>query len=334
MRPRILNAEPFGFSGEARQVLLGLGEVVDQPLSQSRLVSLIPEFDVLWVRLGLEVNRAVLQAGDRLKVVVSPTTGVDHLDLPAAEERGIRVLCLKDEREFLETISATAEHTWGLLLALVRRVPWAFDNVRAGGWARDGYRGMQLKGKRLGIIGLGRLGRRVAMYGVAFGMKVYAFDREADARAEGVQMCGSLDEVLSSSDVLSVHIPLEENSRRLLDRSRLSLLPPGAVVVNTSRGEIIDEEALVELLQEGQLAGVAVDVLSGERDVTKRRESRLLEYARMSDRVLVTPHLGGATYEAMAQSELYMAHALVRIWTEETQGLSQDPRTTATGPGT
>lgn len=307
---RILNAEPEGYSEEARAILTQIGELVEEPVPQQRLSERIRGFDVLIVRLGLRVTRDVLEAADRLQVIVTATTGLDHIDLKAAAEQGVTILSLQGETEFLRTISATAEHTWALLLALIRRVPWAFKSVCQGEWDRDRFRGWELAGRQLGILGLGRIGEKVARYGLAFGMKVGAYDPYRREWVKGIKRFKTIDSLLRWSEVLSVHLPLTDETRGLLNKERLALLPQGAIIVNTSRGAVIDEEALVTLLETKHLSGAAVDVVIDEQIPEQRMRSPLLCYAKEHDNLLITPHLGGATWESMRRTEVYMAKKL------------------------
>lgn len=271
------------------------------------------EAQVLIVRLGLRVTREVMDAAPHLRAIVTATTGLDHVDLRAASERGIAVLSLQGESAFLRTVTATAEHTWALLLAVVRHIPAAFASVRHGEWDRDRFRGRDLRGRHLGILGLGRIGERVASYGRAFAMPVGAHDPRRSGWLPDVLRFDTLDALLRWSDVLSVHVPLDGQTRGLLGEPHLRLLPRGAIVVNTSRGEIVDEAALASLLASGHLAAAAVDVLAAEQIAEQRQRSPLLAYARSHDNLLVTPHLGGATLDAMARTEVFMAEKLKRF---------------------
>jgi D-3-phosphoglycerate dehydrogenase len=307
---RILNAEPENYSPEARRILTSIGELVERRLSQAELSKWVSDFDVLIVRLGLVVDKEVIEAGHRLRAIVTATTGLDHIDVESAKARGIAVLSLQGETDFLRGIPATAEHTWGLLLALVRRIPQAFESVRAGEWNRDAFRGHDLEGKRLGIVGLGRIGEKVAHYGIAFGMKVFAYDPYRKCWPDTVSRCISLHDLLRCSEVLSLHVPLNQETQGMIGKIELSLLPRGAVLVNTSRGAVLDEEALVEALEKGHLGGAAVDVIEAEFDVTRRQRSPLLEYARQHSNLIITPHIGGATVESMAKTEVFMAKKL------------------------
>jgi D-3-phosphoglycerate dehydrogenase len=310
---RILNAEPLDYSPAARAVLQGLGEVTEKALDRSALLAEIPHYDVLIVRLAHQVDREVLDAGRRLRAVVSATTGRDHIDLDHAAARGIAVLTLTGETAFMDTITASAEHTWALLLALTRRIPGACAAVRAGEWERDHFRGHDLSDRRLGIVGLGRVGRKVAAYARAFGMTVAAHDPSPAAAAPDVARRESLDALLRESDVLSLHVPLDRSTTRMIGARELGLLPAGALLVNTARGEVVDEEALVAALEGGRLAGAAVDVLCHEREPERRAASPLLAYARRRDNLLVTPHIAGATWESMHRTELFMATKLRRF---------------------
>ncbi|MGH7775158.1 MAG: NAD(P)-dependent oxidoreductase [Candidatus Binatia bacterium] len=309
---RILNAEPDNYNPEAKQILTSMGELVQKHLSQAELEQWISGFDVLIVRLGLEVNREVMDSGDRLRAIVTPTTGLDHIDVAYAQRRAISVLSLKGETDFLRSIPATAEHAWALLLALVRRIPQAFASVCQGEWNRDAFKGHDLSGKRLGVVGLGRIGEKVACYGIAFGMSVAAFSPHRHEWPRDLQHCATLEDLLRGSDVLSLHLPLESETRHMIGARELATLPPRAVLINTSRGEILDEGALLKALRQGHLAGAALDVLEGERDGARRFHHPLLAYAAQHSNLLITPHIGGATVESMARTEIFMAQKLQR----------------------
>ncbi|MCZ7574934.1 MAG: hypothetical protein M5U01_40805 [Ardenticatenaceae bacterium] len=304
---RILNVEPLNYSDEARFILQSLGQLDERYLTKAELLTCLPDYDVLIVRLGFQLDRTIIDSGLRLKAIVTATTGLDHIDVTYAEQRGIKVLSLRGETEFLYSIPATAEHTWALLLAMVRRIPQAYASVIAGAWDRDAFRGHDLRGKRLGIVGLGRIGEKVACYGLAFGMIVAAYDPYRSDWPTGVKQCLTLPELLERSDVLSLHVPLNAETERLIGRRELARLPAGAWLINTSRGGVLDEAALVDALQGGRLSGAALDVIGGEHQSLLRP---LLEYARQHDNLLITPHIGGATVESMAQTEIYMARKL------------------------
>lgn len=311
---RILLAEAEGFSPAAAARLRELGHLTAADLDQAELLGAVAGADVLFVRLRNRVDREVLAAAPFLRAVVSPTTGLDHLDLAAMEERGIAVLSLRGETEFLRNVTATAEHTWALLLALVRRLPGAAEAGRSGHWDRDRFRGRELAGKTLGIVGLGRLGAMVARYGVAFGMRVVAYDPFVDPwpGSDGPERMPLLSALLAASDVVTLHVPLNDATRGMIGSAELAAMRPGAVLVNTSRGSVVDEAALVEAVRSGRLAGAALDVVEGETGPGGPAASPAVRFAASDDRILVTPHIGGATLESMENTEIFMADKLAR----------------------
>jgi D-3-phosphoglycerate dehydrogenase / 2-oxoglutarate reductase len=276
--------------------LAAIGEVVTLAADQAVLQERIGEFDAYLASLHVRADRAVLSSAPHLRVIATPSTGTDHIDLAAAREHGIAVLSLKDDTQFLNQITATAELAWALLLATVRRLPWAFEAARRGRWARDEFRGQQLSGKTLGILGYGRLGRIVASYAAAFRMPVLACDRKAVPPSPGVREV-TFDTLLRESDVISIHIHLDENNQKLINRQALAKMKPGSVLINTSRGAILDEPALLEALRRGPLAAAGVDVIDGEW-AEHLENHPLIQYSREHDNLVITPHIGGVTHQS------------------------------------
>jgi D-3-phosphoglycerate dehydrogenase len=272
-----------------------------------RLLQAVPEFEVvaiagsperlpqeLWrahaliVRSDTQVTEREIAEASRLSVVGRAGTGVDNIDVPAATRRGIAVL----NAPGANTVSAS-EHAIALLFALVRRIPWAASSMKEGRWDRKRYAGTELFAKRLGVVGLGRVGLRVASTARTLGMDVTAHDPylpEKRARESNITLV-PLDELLASVDVVSLHLPLTEKTHQLINRERLALMKPGAVLINTARGGLIDDGALLEAIDRGGLAGAALDVFDPE---PLPADSPL----RASDRILLTPHLAASTSEA------------------------------------
>jgi D-3-phosphoglycerate dehydrogenase len=313
---RILNAEALNFNADARAVLQTVGELTEAQLDRGGLIRSIPGYHVLITRLGHQIDAEVMNAALGLRVIVTAATGLDHIDLNEAKSKGIEVLSLRGEHEFLAGVSATAEHTWALLLALVRKVPAAFDHIRRGDWQRDQFVGRTLANRKLGVVGYGRLGRMVASYGRAFGMEVLVTDVAAANDLEPQLRRCSLDELLAGSDIVTLHVPLEERTRNLIGPDELAKLVRGSFLVNTSRGEIVNSIALLDALESGQLAGAALDVLADERPGKGTMSSHpLVRYAKTHSNLLITPHIGGATADSMRQTEVFMAEKL-RRWAQ------------------
>jgi D-3-phosphoglycerate dehydrogenase len=310
---RILLAEKSSFSTRGMEALSGIAPTDALDLTQDELRDAVKDYDILVVRLGLHVDKSVLVAGKRIRAVGTPTTGLDHIDVEAARERNVAVLSLKGERAFLDEVYATAEHTFALLLSLIRQIPAAFQAVKDYTWRRDLYRGTELYGKVLGIVGFGRLGSMIYRYGLAFGMKVLVYDPYLRTLPDDVLECASLADLLASSDVISLHVPLNADTEGMFSDEQFALLRPGSVLVNTSRGAIIDEAALLRALRSKSLAGAALDVLCDEHLLEGDKANPLIEYARNNTNLIITPHIGGATQESVEKADLFLANKIVQF---------------------
>ena len=307
---RILNVEPNGYSESAKLELEQLGNVDYLCLDRRHLLDRISDYEILIVRLSHQIDMEIMDAASTLKVIVSATTGLDHIDLTHATAKGIDILSLQDEKGFLKNVSASAEHTWALLLAISRRLPFAFESVKRDKWNRDAYKGHDLDGSKLGIVGYGRIGKKVANYGLAFNMSVSAFDPFIDNCGEHVNKMESLHQLLKHSDVISLHTPLNEDTRCMIGSTELNMMNRNAVLINTSRGEIIDEDALISALESKKIAGAAIAVLSNERSIINGEQNPLVRYSKNNENLILTPHIAGATYESMAKTELFMVNKL------------------------
>jgi D-3-phosphoglycerate dehydrogenase len=254
-----------------------------------RLKAELAEARALLVRNQVRVDADLLRAAPRLEVLGRVGVGMDNVDVETASERGV-VICYAPD----ENAVSVAEHVFALMLGLARRIPSADRSVRAGRWERREHTGFELFGKTIGILGLGKIGYRVALRARAFGMSVRAYDpylstHHLNVTESGAQL-GSLEEVLQHADVVSVHLPLTDETRGLLGAKGLTAMKPGSVLINTSRGGIIDEAALYEALASGHLGGAALDV----RETEPPGDSPLHGLAN----VLFTPHVAAWTREA------------------------------------
>ncbi len=296
---RIFNLADLSACPDVLASLAELGEVVSLPASAppADILRELARCDLYFASLELRLTRELLEAAPRLRLIVSPSTGLDHIDLAAAAELGKQVVSLKGETAFLDTVTATAEQAWGLLLAAVRKIPAAHAAATGGHWGRDAFRGHQLSGKTLGILGYGRLGKMVATYGQAFRMRVLACERNAtEPLAPGVERV-DFPGLLARADVVSIHIHLTEENRHLFDAAAFARMKPGAVLINTSRGAILDEAALLEALRSKRLLAAGLDVIDGEWDA-ELRDHPLIRYAREHDNLVLSPHVGGVTFES------------------------------------
>jgi D-3-phosphoglycerate dehydrogenase len=271
-------------------------------LAAEDLIAAIPGYAALVVRSETKVTRAVIEAGTNLQVIGRAGVGVDNIDVDAATERGVVVV----NAPAGNTI-AVAEHTIGLLLALARSIPQAYGSLRRGEWQRSKYMGTEVRGKLLGIVGLGRIGREVARRAQAFDMRVAAYDPYVGAdhaRKLGVELL-ELPALLRAADFVSIHTPSTAQTSGLLGAAELALLKPTAYVLNCARGGIIDEAALQAALESGQIAGAALDVYAKEPP----GDLPLLQL----DNVVATPHLAASTREAQVNVALEVAEQVIAV---------------------
>ncbi len=298
-RPKVVVAEPIAEAGLAA---LAEGCEVDLAVGASRaeLAERLADAAGLVVRSGTKVDGDLLAAAPELKVVGRAGIGVDNIDVVAATEAGVLVVNAPEAN----TISA-AEHTLALLLAQARRVAEADRSVRAGEWERGRFQGVELHDKTLGVIGLGRIGTLVAERARAFGMRVVAYDpyvAEDRIRQLGAESAAELAGLLAEADFLTIHLPLTRDTERLLGPGEFAQMKDGVRIVNTSRGGIVDEEALAAAVRSGKVAGAALDVFAEE----PLPDSPLREFGQ----VVLTPHLGASTREAQDKAGVAVARAV------------------------
>jgi len=217
------------------------------------------------------------------------------VDAAVLAERGIPLLTLRGQRQVLQNLTPAAEHSWLLLMACARRLRAAIQDVVAGEWDRNKYPGIMLRGRILGIIGCGRIGQWMSRYATAFGMRCLGFDPFVDPWPENIER-RDLASLLAGADFITLHVPLEEGTQQLLKAKEFQMIRPGAIFVNTSRGAVIDESALLTALLEGRIAAAGLDVLAAEPDV---KDDPLIEYAKTHDNLLITPHIGGFSPDAV-----------------------------------
>ena len=307
MRPNILVAECSGFPTKAAESLQACARLVLKDLDRRGLLASVPEADILWVRLRHQIDSEVMKTAPNLRAIATPTTGLNHIDLAEARRRNIRVISLQGETQFLRNVYATAEHTLALILGLMRRLPPAHDHVLKGNWNRDSFIGYELHGKTAGLIGYGRVGQMVASYLRPLGMRVVVADKPNTRKStsRGVELV-SLRYLLGTSDVISLHVSLNETTYRLFGTREFALMKPSSWFINTARGELVDESALLHALSHGRIQGAALDVLCDEHSWDMTQNS-LIQYARHHENLLITPHIAGCTHESRDKTECFLA---------------------------
>ena len=293
---------------EGLEVLSGLGEVVYQTdlWKSDNLITAIANADALIVRNQTRVTRELLAVAPKVKVVGRLGVGLDNIDLEACKDSGVVVVYARNANAV-----SVAEYVFASMLSFSRQLEAATLDVKNGNWSRKQFTLSELYGKTLGLLGVGEIGTRLAVRAKAFGMNIIGFDPflppyELACTDFGVRMSG-LEEVLSQSDYISLHLPLTKNTRNLINKKTLELIKPNAIIINTSRGGIVNEDDLFEALKNKQIAGAALDVLSKEPP----SGSPLLEL----DNIILSPHIAGLTEEAQVRTSVLVASEVLKVLT-------------------
>lgn len=309
MRTGIL--EPDDFSTAALDRLAEIGGVA--LYDGGPLDAFLSEVEILFVRLRRRIDGSFLASAPHLRYLVSPTTGHTHLDLTALQVRGIRLVSLAGETQFLDGIRATPEHTLGLIIALLRRYRLAFLHDGNSDWDRDRRRGDEIAGTAIGLIGFGRVGRILARYLSAMDAQIHWHDPHADGSGATGHRHASLHSLIEASKVVVLCASHRPGTPPVLGRSEIEALA-GRYLVNTARGELIDEPALLDAIEAGRLAGVAVDVIADEQG--EPALARWLAATRQHE-VIVTPHVAGATRRSMRLTEDFVTEKLFALLAED-----------------
>ncbi|MBI1978206.1 MAG: phosphoglycerate dehydrogenase [Candidatus Omnitrophica bacterium] len=298
---KVLISDPLGDGGLA--ILKRESQItvdVRTGLKPEELKKVIGDYDAIVVRSGTHLTKDLIQAAKRLRVIGRAGVGVDNVDLDSATKQGIIVMNTPEGN----TIS-TCEHTMSLLMAMARNIPQACGHVKSGEWKRSKFTGTELNGKVLGIIGFGRIGREVAVRANAFGMRVLTHDPFISKEATqplGVEFV-DFETLLKAADFITLHVPMTETTKNMLDQKAFKLMKQGVYIVNCARGGLVDERALQEAVKSGKVRGAALDVFEQEPP----GKNPLLEL----DQVVATPHLGAATQEAQENVGIAVAHQVV-----------------------
>ncbi len=304
------------YSKEAVRVYARLGAVYFlHALSPSKRKQVMQEINILVVRLSRNITAVFMDSMPRLRIIATSTTGLNHIDVGTAETRGIRIISLRGHADFLKNIPSTAEEAMGLILALLRNIPWAFDDVKRGRWRNNYWTGHELKGKTLAILGMGRLGKLMAQFARAFQMNLIGVDPYVSAAVMhrlGVRKV-SLTEAFRKGDIVSLHVSFSEKTARMISRNHFRMMKRDAIFINTARAELIESGALHDALRKKWIAGAAVDVLDEEQsDGGHLKRDPLVRYAKTHKNLIIVPHMAGTTFEAMETTQRFIAELVRR----------------------
>jgi len=293
---KILVSDPIAPQGI--EILKNAGfEVVEKTgLSPEELTKIIPDFDGIIVRSATKVKKEVIDAAEKLKVIGRAGIGLDNIDQEAAKSKGIKIVNTPTA-----TSISVAELALGMMFAAARRIPQASVSTKAGKWEKKQFKGFELYGKKLGIIGIGRIGTEVAKRAKALGMEVMAYD--PNVKSHEYAECVDLNTLLKNSDYITLHIPRTKETEHILDKAAFEKMKDGVVIINCARGGVVDEEALYEAIKSGKVRIAGVDVYESE----PAKENKLFEL----EQVIATPHIGAQTKEGQTRAGIQIAE-LVR----------------------
>ncbi len=283
----------------------GIQTVVKNNLTEEELLEIVPDMDAVVIRSKTHITAKIIEKADKLKVIGRAGVGLDNVDIPAATKKGIAVMNTPGGNAV-----STAEHTFSMIMALVRNIPQANASMKQEKWEKKKFIGRELRGKILGVIGLGRVGKNVALRAKAFGMKVYVYD--AYISREATEKMGftyaEFEDIIKEADIITVHTPLTPETKGLIGKEEFKYMKKGVYIINCARGGIIDEEALLDALDSGKVAGAALDVFTKEPP----KDWTLVKHPK----VIATPHLGASTKEAQIIVAIQIAEQIVKALKE------------------
>ncbi len=307
---KILIVENKDFSKKALQILESIEgvEIVSKDLNKEELKKYAKDnVDVIWIRLKNYIDKEILE-NTKIKYIVTATTGLNCIDLEYTKKKKIKILSLKGEERFLQSVRATPEFTITCMLALLRNIKNASNAVDDYSWDRDYFKGNEIYGKTVGIIGYGRIGKIVARYLKCFGANILVCEKKEKRIPTYIEKV-TLEDIFKRSDIVTLHVNYEEENINMINRKLFNLIDKPIYFVNTARGELVNERDLIQAIKEDKVIKAAVDVLNHEAR-KEIRKNKLLKFAANSNRVLITPHLGGCTRESMEKTEVFMANKL------------------------
>lgn len=297
----ILVCDPI--AKEAIKRLQNAGFIVDEKIGMAKeeLIQTIPDYEIVIVRSATKITREVLENAPKLKVVFRGGVGLDNIDQEVAKEKGIKVLNTPGASSI-----SVAELAIGFMFSLARRIPLANMSTKQGKWEKKLFKGSELFGKTLGLLGAGRIGCEVAKRAVALGMNVIAYDPYVKkSNVDGMELV-EFDRVIRESDYISLHMPLTDKTKHLLNKEQFEMMKDGVRIIQCARGGIIDEDALYDAIKEGKVIGVGIDVYENE----PAKENRLFEL----DEVIATPHIGASTIEGQLRVGMEIADRLIEMF--------------------
>jgi D-3-phosphoglycerate dehydrogenase / 2-oxoglutarate reductase len=317
-QPKILVITPVKHIAGVPEILENIGYItyMDDP-TLSEVIKIASEYDAVFTNPNKSlvfIGRNLIDAAKNLKVICTASTGTNHIDKSYAKEKNIPILALTEEREVIKRITSTAEHAFALTMASLRNVIKSHNKTMKGEWDYTKYIGRQMNYLTVGVIGYGRLGSLYSRYCRAFDSRVLVYDPYKKVNDNDLEQVNNLNFLLEESDVIAIHVHVTNETRGMLNVACFEKMKNDVLIINTSRGEILNELDLVAFLKKTPGAKIATDVLANE--IRNRLDSPLLKYAQQSDQVVITQHIGGMTREAQEIAYRHAAHRLNKFFAD------------------
>jgi D-3-phosphoglycerate dehydrogenase / 2-oxoglutarate reductase len=300
--------EPNLFSKRAISSLGKVGIVTTYSGEKTDINDFISDKNIIFVRLNFLWNKHLLKNAKNLEYLCSPTTGENHIDKEYVKSRGIKLITLKNESHFLATIRATPEHTFGLVLALLRNYKFLLSDNKKSFEEREFFRGNEIYKKRIGLIGYGRVGKILKKYFTAFGANIGFYDIKSTNHINSIKKFESIEELILNSNIIILCASYFASNDKMIDVNLLKLMK-NKYFINTARGELVDEDIILDLIQINHFKGLAIDVFSnenGEHDFEK------FKTFSANKNIILTPHVSGVTYESMEKTEEFIVDKLIK----------------------
>lgn len=309
----VLIFEPLDFSSKVISKLTEHGFEVTLNNYNISIVEALERFSFIYMRLSVKIDDKLLKQCIKIKCrfILIPATGIDHIDEIACHKHQIKIVSFKSKKELLKDIRATAELTISLTLNLLRNIIPAIESTKSGIWNRDLFRGKDIYGKKVGIIGYGRLGSIVSNYFYSFGADVQVFEKRNIELPPHYERASSINDVFLTSDIISLHVDYQEDNINLINKSNLMFAKKQPIFINTSRGQLVNEKDLLIALEKKVLAGAAIDVINDELNFNS--SNPLVAYSRCNNNLIITPHIGGCTIDSSNKTEEIITNELLDL---------------------
>jgi D-3-phosphoglycerate dehydrogenase len=312
----VLVITPVNHIRGVTEKLNSLGKVtyIDNP-SLDEVVNLIPKYQAIFTnpnKSNVFIGKEIIDVGTKLKAICTASTGTNHIDKEYAKLNGIKILSLTEERDIINKISSTAEHAFALMLSSLRNIPESFNSVKSDHWDYEPFIGRQLDHLTIGVIGYGRLGGYFAKYAKVFGSNILVCDPYKSIEDNKINQV-SLEELLIKSDVITIHVHVTKETIGMINKNCLLKMKSNVLIINTSRGDIIDEQDLIEFLVNNKKAKYATDVLANEV-IDKKIDNPIINFAKKNNQVIITPHIAGMTVEGQMLAYNHAANILKKYF--------------------